>query len=65
MAVGTISGLVFYVNIVAANETLFFPSESNGYLDFLHVVIAWINLDFGIESCFYDGMDAYAKTWLQ
>ncbi len=65
MAVGTINGLVFYVKIVAGNETLFFPSESNGYLDFLHVVIAWINLDFGIESCFYDGMDAYAKTWLQ
>lgn len=25
----------------------------------------WLNLDFGIETCFYDGMDSYAKTWLQ
>jgi len=24
-----------------------------------------INLDFGVETCFYDGMDAYSKTWLQ
>ena len=22
-------------------------------------------LDLGIETCFYDGMDAYVKTWLQ
>ena len=31
----------------------------------LTVFIAWINLDLGIETCFYDGMDTYAKTWLQ
>ena len=23
------------------------------------------SIDFGIETCFYDGMDAYTKTWLQ
>ena len=23
------------------------------------------HLDLGIETCFYDGMDAYVKTWLQ
>ena len=27
--------------------------------------IAWLNLDFGIEVCFFDGLDAYWKTWLQ
>ena len=27
--------------------------------------IAWLNLDLGIETCFYNGMDAYVKTWLQ
>ena len=31
----------------------------------LSVFIAWINLDFGIETCFYSGMDTYQKTWLQ
>ena len=29
------------------------------------VFIAWLNLDLGIETCFYDGLDGYAKTWLQ
>jgi len=29
------------------------------------VFIAWLNLDLGIETCFYDGMDEYAKSWLQ
>ncbi len=65
VAVGTINGLIFYANIVAANLSLVYPSEPNTYLDILKVFIAWINLDFGIESCFYDGMDTYANTWLQ
>ena len=62
VAIGTLSGLVFYANIVADNLTIFLPGEpTNG----LAVFIAWINLDFGIETCFYDGMDAHSKTWLQ
>ena len=27
--------------------------------------IAWLNLDIGINVCFFDGLDAYTKTWLQ
>ena len=65
VAVGTINGLIFYANVVAANDALIFPSDSNTYVDILRVFIAWINLDFGIESCLYDGMDTYALTWLQ
>ena len=26
---------------------------------------AWLNLDLGIQTCFYNGMDAYAKAWLE
>ena len=33
--------------------------------DALSVFIAWLNLDFGIETCFYNGLDAYTNTWLQ
>jgi len=62
VAVGTLSGLIFYANIVGANQSIFFPSGSTNPLT---VFIAWINLDLGIETCFYDGMDTYAKTWLQ
>ena len=48
-------------NIVQANKTEFFPDTIN----VLTVFIAWMNLDLGIPTCFYDGMDAYAQTWLQ
>ena len=27
--------------------------------------MAWLNLDLGIETCFYDGFNAYAMAWLQ
>ena len=62
VATGTLSGLVFYANIVGVNRTIFLPVEST---DAFSIFIAWLNLDFGIETCFYDGMDAYSKTWLQ
>ena len=62
VATGTLSGLVFYANIVGVNHTIFLPSKST---DALSVFITWLNLDFGIETCFYNGMDAYSKTWLQ
>ena len=62
VATGTLSGLLFYANIVGVNHTIFLPVEST---DAILVFIAWLNLDFGIEICFYDGMDAYTQTWLQ
>ena len=62
VATGTLSGLVFYANIVGINRAIFLPVKST---DSLSVFIAWLNLDFGIETCFYNGMDAYSKTWLQ
>ena len=37
----------------------------NALLVFLRIFIAWINLDFGIEACFVDGLTAFRKTWLQ
>ena len=71
VAPGTINGLVFYANIVAVNSAIFFrPQNSNApaavlIANVLRVFIAWINLDVGIETCFYNGMDAYVKTWMQ
>ena len=62
VATGTLSGLVFYANIVGPNRIIFLPAGST---DALSVFIAWLNLDFGIETCLYKGMDAYSKTWLQ
>ena len=59
--VGTLHGLIFYANIVAANHHIFLPQSAN---DPASIFIAWLNLDLGIQTCFYNGMDAYAKTWL-
>ena len=61
VATGTLSGLVFYANVVGVNQTIFIPVQST---DALSAFTAWLNLDFGIETCFYNGMDAYSKTWL-
>ena len=61
VANGTLNGLIFYANIIAVNKDIFPPGKSN----WLKVFIAWINLDFGIQLCFFDGMDMYIHTWLQ
>ena len=64
---GLVNGLIFYANIVWAYKIILFPSEvqENHWFAFLQVFVAWLNLDFGIESCFFVGLDAYWKTWLQ
>ena len=63
VSTGTINGLIFYANIVRANTAIFFPGQSAN--TFLSWFIAWLSLDLGIETCFYDGLTGYAKTWLQ
>ena len=60
VAVGTLNGLIFYANIVATNLDMFFPSTN-----FITVFVSWFNLELGIDTCFYDGMDFYWKTWIQ
>ena len=62
---GTINGLIFYANIIAANRSIFFPAKHSNILSFLSVFISWLNLDLGIETCFIKGLDGYWKTWLQ
>ena len=68
VSVGSINGLIFYANIIQANQAIFFPHGAQGvnfWTKFLSVFIAWLNLDLGIQTCFFAGMDAYSKTWLQ
>ena len=65
VAQGTINGLIFYANIVWAYNEIFFPRYDQMQFNFFKMFIAWINLDFGIEVCFFDGLNAYVKTWLQ
>ena len=62
VSVGTINGLIFYANVVKIYEHIFFPK---GPIPLLSHFISWLNLDLGIETCFFDGMDSCTKTWLQ
>ena len=59
---GTLNGLIFYVNIVQMNKSMFFKTSQGNVLT---VFVAWLNLDLGIETCFYDGLNTYVRTWLQ
>ena len=59
---GTLNGLIFYANVVHSNRATFFPP---GCSNVTAVFIAWLNLDLGIETCFFSGMDAYSRTWIQ
>lgn len=62
VAVGTINGLIFFVNIVKIFEALLFP---DGYPNALHYFISWLNLDIGVKTCFYPGMTTCSKVALQ
>ena len=58
---GSINGLIFFANVVSMSHF----GQYSGTSSRLYTFIAWLNLDLGIDTCFYDGMDAYAETWLQ
>ena len=64
---GLVNGVIFYANILWAYKIILFPSNigDNHLFTILQIFIAWLNLDFGIETCFFVGLDAYWKTWLQ
>ena len=66
VSVGTINGLIFYANIVRVNQAIFFPHDTRSNVTtFFSVFIAWVNLDLGIETCFFHGMDTNIRAWLQ
>ena len=64
---GTLNAMVFYMNVVRVNTSIFFdsPKTPNRVNTLLKVFVAWMNLDLGIETCFYDGMGTINKTALQ
>ena len=62
VSVGSINGLLFYANMIKLNRSLLF---SSGRIPVLSQFIAWLSLDLGIETCFFNGLDGYWKTWLQ
>ena len=59
---GSANPVMFYANVIHVNGTFFFEKRHSNPLT---VFVSWFNLDFGFETCFYNGMDASAKAWLQ
>ena len=58
---GSINGFIFYANVIGMNRAVLLSGET-GYL---YIFLAWINLDIGISTCLFNGMDAYSEIWLQ
>ena len=72
VSTGIIDGLVFYCNIVYLNSETLLPISRDGKqthrqnaVRLLSTIQAWVNLDFGIISCFFDGYNTYISTWVQ
>ena len=62
VAVGALNGLIFYVNIVNANRSILLPFQE---VNAITIFVSWLNLGLGIDTCYFPGMDANAKMWLQ
>ena len=62
VAVGSMNSIIFYANIVYANRSIYFSAPHSTPIK---VFISWLNLEIGIDTCFYEGMDTYFKTWIQ
>ena len=58
---GKINSLLFYTNIVGVNHSVFYSTSRS----VMYTFISLANLDLGIETCFYNGMDDYGQMWLQ
>ena len=62
VAKGTLNGIILYANIIHANRNTFLTfSKPN----FATVFISWINMELGIDACFFKGMNTFWKTLLQ
>ncbi len=60
---GALHGILFYTNFIHASSEFFYPKHHNK--QFTRILIAWLNLDLGIEVCFFRGMTSYTKLWLE
>ena len=58
---GIINIFIFYVNIININYSMFCSNSHSVDCTLLSLM----NLDLGIETCFYNGMTDFAKMWLQ
>ena len=61
---GTMSGLLFYVNIFAVNVSILLPDNQYTLLNYFSIIfLSWFNLDPGFDMCFYERLTEYHKVW--
>ena len=61
VSVGTINGLLFFVNVVKIYESVFIAKNESKLLEY---VFAWLNFDLGMTTCFFEGLDECQKVGL-
>ena len=59
---GYLNGIILYANIVSLYIPVFAAGSTATQI---FVVMAWLNLDLGIDTCFYDGMNYLARAGLR
>ena len=62
---GTLNAIIFYMNVACVNRATIFGYSESPIVNFLMVFVTWMNLDLGINVCFYNGMSAFAKATFQ
>ena len=62
VASGTMNGVLFYANVVKASSDALI---SNSVSKYFMIPSAWLNLDLGIETCFFSHLDMFWKVLLQ
>ena len=62
VAIGTLNGLIFYANVVYAYKSILLQFQE---INFITVFLSWLNLEMGIDTCYFPGMDTYVKIWIQ
>ena len=72
VSTGMVNGLIFYSNIIYLNSDTMLPitrGENSTHLlntvRILSTFQAWMNLDFGISTCFFNGYNTYISIWMQ
>ena len=56
---GYLNGVLFYCNVITLYTKFFVPANKS------FILISFLNLNLGVEVCFYDGMDALTRVGLQ
>ena len=62
VAIGTLNGILFYANIIAANGSTYMPFSNP---NFATIFISWLNLEIGFDACLFEGMNPFWKILLQ